>query len=223
MLSKTNRFLLSAGLLTAFALWTAALCCVDRQPIGPEGTVVGFATLNGFIHRLTGVCMSVYTITDWLGLVPVCIGIGFAVLGLVQWIRRRHILRVDHSLLVLGVFYLIMLGVYLLFESVVINYRPVLIEGYLEVSYPSSTTLLTLCVMPTTARQLHHRLMPGVLRRIVMVVILLFTLFMVVGRLLAGVHWLTDIIGGGLLAGGLVTLYDGVCRGAKTAENSGVS
>ena len=209
---KTKRVVLPICLLTAFALWTALLCVIDRQPIGPKGTIVGFATLNGFVHRLTGVCMPIYTITDWLGLVPVCIGVGFAVLGLVQWIRRRHILRVDGSLLALGVFYVVMLGVYLLFESVVINYRPVLIGGYLEVSYPSSTTLLTLCVMPTAAWQLHHRLKPGVLRRIVMVVILLFTLFMVVGRLLAGVHWLTDIIGGGLLAGGLVTFYDVICR-----------
>lgn len=208
---KTRRFMTAAGFLVIFTLWTVALKFVDVQPIGPNGTTVGFATLNGFIHELTGVCMPIYTITDWLGLVPVFIGFGFAILGLCQWIRRKHILKVDFSIVMLGIFYLAMLGVYLLFESVVINYRPVLIFGYLEVSYPSSTTLLTLCVMPTTAWQLYRRIHRPFLRNAVMTAIVLFSLFMVGGRLLAGVHWFTDIVGGGLLSAGMVTLYDAIC------------
>lgn len=214
-MKNIKRLLLPLGFLSAFTLWTVVLCCVDVQPIGPGGTAVGFATLNGFVHRLTGTYLPIYTVTDWLGLVPVAIGVGFAILGLCQWIRRRHILRVDFNLLMLGLFYLLMLGVYLLFESVVINYRPVLISGHLEVSYPSSTTLLTLCVMPTTAWQLHRRMKPTLFRRVVMTAIALFSLFMVGGRLLAGVHWLTDIVGGGLLAAGLVSLYDALCSGKR--------
>ena len=210
---KTHKhFYIAMGFLAAFALWTVLLRLVDVRPIGPNGTAVGFATINGLIHRLTGVCMPIYTITDWLGLVPVAIGLGFAVLGLVQWIRRKDIRRVDFDILVLGAFYLLMLGVYLLFETVVINYRPILIGGYLEVSYPSSTTLLVLCVMPTTLWQLWRRTQNLVWRRILTGAIVAFMLFMVVGRLLAGVHWLTDIVGGGLLAAGMVTLYDAVCR-----------
>ena len=104
-----------------------------------------------------------------------------------------------------------MLAVYLLFETVIINYRPVLIGGYLEVSYPSSTTLLVLCVIPTTMWQLRRRIRHGNLRRLVMLLLIGFMLCMVLGRLLAGVHWLTDIIGGTLLAGGMVALYDAVC------------
>lgn len=214
-MQTTKRFLFPFGFLTAFVLWTVALRSIDLQSIGPEGTVVGLATLNGVIHRLTGVCMPIYAITDWLGLVPVCIGFGFAWLGLCQWIKRKHILKVDFSILMLGLFYLLMLGVYLLFESVVINYRPVLIYGYLEVSYPSSTTLLTLCVMPTTAWQLHRRIGRPFLRNVLMIAIVLFSLFMVGGRLLAGVHWLTDIVGGGLLSAGLVTLYTAICQQKK--------
>ena len=212
MKNTSKRFLLSIGFLIAFVLWTLALGWIDVQSIGPNGSVVGFATINGFVHDLTGVCMPIYTITDWLGLVPVFIGFGFAILGLCQWIRRRHILKVDFSILMLGVFYLLMLGVYLLFESVVVNYRPVLIYGYLEVSYPSSTTLLTLCVMPTTAWQLRRRIRRQWLRKATLVLILLFMLFMVGGRLLAGVHWLTDIVGGALLSAAMVSLYDAVCH-----------
>ena len=206
-----KRFMVSLGFWLAFVVWTIALCYVDVQTIGPQDTTVGMATINGLVHRMTGVCMSIYTITDWLGLVPVFIGFGFAILGLIQWIRRKNMFKVDFDILMLGVFYLVMLVLYLLFESVVINYRPTLIYGYLEVSYPSSTTLLVLCVMPTTLWQLRRRMRHSVVKRIISAVIVLFMVFMVGGRLLAGVHWLTDIVGGVLLSAGLVTLYDAVC------------
>ena len=199
---------IALGLLAAFALWTLAVKTVDVQSIGPGGSVVGFATVNGWFHSLTGVHMTLYTITDWLGLVPVAFGFGFAILGLVQWIRRRSICLVDRSILVLGIFYIVTLAVYLLFEEWVINYRPVLIQGFLEASYPSSTTLLVLCVMPTARLQLRCRVQNLILRRIVCVAITGFIVFMVVGRLLSGVHWITDILGGILLASGLVMLYD---------------
>lgn len=199
---------IALGLLAAFALWTLAVKTVDVQSIGPGGSVVGFATINGWFHSLTGVHMTLYTITDWLGLVPVAFGFGFAILGLVQWIRRRSICLVDRSILVLGIFYIVTLAVYLLFEEWVINYRPVLIQGFLEASYPSSTTLLVLCVMPTARLQLRCRVQNLILRRITCAAVTVFIVFMVVGRLLSGVHWLTDILGGILLASGLVMLYD---------------
>ena len=205
---KKQKFYIALGLLAAFALWTTAISLIDVQPIGPQGSTVGFATLNVFVHNLTGVHMTLYTITDWLGLVPVVFGFGFAMLGLVQWVKRKSILKVDHSILILGGFYIVTLAVYLFFESYVINYRPVLIEGYLEASYPSSTTLLVLCVMPTAMMQLRDRIKQPMLRKCVSVVITAFIAFMVIGRLVSGVHWLTDIIGGVLLSAGLVILYD---------------
>lgn len=192
------------GLLLSFVLWTVAVTRIDVAPIGPNGSEVGFATLNGWFHRLTGVHMTLYTITDWLGLVPIAVAFGFALLGLWQWIRRRRLCRVDTDILFLGGFYVVVIAVYLLFESVVINYRPVLIEGVLEVSYPSSTTLLTLCVMLTALRRFHRRLPTAI--------ILVFTAITVVGRVLSGVHWLSDILGGMLVSGGLVLLYDVACR-----------
>ena len=200
-------FCLSVGLLTAFVLWTVLLGVVDVRPVGPNGSAVGFATVNLWFHGLTGVHMILYVVTDWLGLLPVAVCVGFAVLGLVQWIKRRRILRVDASILVLGGFYIAVIAIYLLFEKLAVNYRPVLINGYLEASYPSSTTLLTLCVMPTAAMQLWGRIKNAALRRCVAAVILGFTAFMVIGRLLSGVHWVTDIVGGVLVSGGLVVGY----------------
>ena len=194
-------------LLSAFALWTVAVCFVDVQSIGPEGSEVGFATLNGFVHNLVGVNMTLYAITDWLGLVPFGFVAGFGLLGLTQWICRKKLTKVDGSILVLGVFYIVVMGAYLLFEVVEINYRPVLLAGVLETSYPSSTTMLVLCVIPTAILHLRSRIPNRVLGWMVSVCLGLFMLFMVAGRVISGVHWCSDIIGGVLLSSGLVMLY----------------
>ena len=209
-----KRLVLGAGLVVVFVLWTVLVCFVDVRTIGPEGSSVGFATLNGFVHELTGVNWILYTVTDWLGLVPIAVALGFAILGLVQLIKRKSLWKVDHSILALGVFYIVVMVAYIFFEVVVINYRPTLIEGYLEASYPSSTTMLVMCVMPTAAMQLNVRIKNTVLRRCAVITIVAFTAFMVIGRLVSGVHWITDIIGGALLSAGLVTMYDvfGKCK-----------
>ena len=209
-----KRIVLGVSLVVAFVLWTILVCFVDVRAIGPEGSSVGFAALNGFVHELTGVNWFLYTITDWLGIVPIAVALGFAILGLVQLIKRKSLWKVDHSILALGVFYIVVMAAYIFFEVVVINYRPTLIDGYLEASYPSSTTMLVMCVMPTAAMQLNARIKNTVLRRCAVIAIVVFTAFMVIGRLLSGVHWITDIIGGALLSAGLVTMYDvfGKCK-----------
>lgn len=194
----------------AFLLWTAAVRFLDVQPIGPQNATVGFATLNRFVQELTGVHMSLYTLTDRLSLIPLGFAAGFALMGLTQWIRRKHLFRVDYSILVLGGFYAVVLAVYGFFEVVVINHRPVLIDGVLEASYPSSTTVLVLCVMSTAMSQLKERLRNPVLKRCAASLITVFMLLMLTGRLLSGVHWFTDIIGGILLSAGLVLLYHAI-------------
>ena len=194
-------------MLAVFVLWTVLICFVDVQAIGPEGSSVGFSTINGFIHELTGVNWFLYTVTDWLGLVPIGVAFGFAVLGLVQWIKRKSLLKVDRSILTLGGFYIVVMAVYILFEIVVINYRPTLINGHLEASYPSSTTMLVMCVMPTAMMQLRTRIKNDLFRRCVMFAIAVFIAFMVIGRLVSGVHWISDIMGGVLLSAGLVMMY----------------
>lgn len=216
MKQNGNRyFYLAAVLLFAFVLWTLLLGLVDVQAIGPRESRVGFATLNGAFHRLIGTNMTLYAITDWLGLVPIVVALSFAILGLVQWIKRKHLGKVDKDLFALGGFYLVVMGVYVLFEFIVINRRPVLIEGYWEASYPSSTTLLVLCVIPTATMQLHARIKNVLCRRITCFLLLTFTAFMVVGRLISGVHWLTDIIGGALLSAGLVAAYHAAVQKLK--------
>ncbi len=202
---KNVRITLTAFI--AFVLWTVAITKIDLQAIGPRGTVVGFATLNDAFHKMTGVHLWLYEVTDWLGLVAIVFVLGFGVLGLIQLIRRRNLFKVDSDIIILGVFYILVIIGYVVFEEFAINYRPVIIEGRLESSYPSSTTLLILCVMPTAILQLKNRIKSVVVKNIIVLVISVFTLFMVIGRTISGVHWLTDIIGGILLSISLVMLY----------------
>ena len=208
MKKETKKSLyLGVGSLALFVVWTVLVRSVDRQTIGPRRSVVGFATLNGTVHELFGVHMSLYTVTDWLGLVPIAIIFGIGVLGLAQLIKRRKILDVDRDILALGVFYVSVLAVFLLFEVLVINYRPILIDGALEASYPSSTTMLAMCVMPSAMIQFKKRIKNSVLRQIVLCLCAVFTVFMVIARLISGVHWITDIIGGALISTALVMIY----------------
>lgn len=204
---KKSGVLVALCLWLAFALWTALVCVVNVQAIGPQNSKVGFATLNAFFQNLTGMNTWLYNLTDWLGVVPIAVAVGFFVLGIAQWIARKDIWKVDFDILALGVFYIVVGLTYALFEFVVINYRPVLIEGILEASYPSSTTMLASSVMPTAMLQLRKRIANKKLQTVVLSVTAVFTVFMVVGRLIAGVHWFSDIVGGLLFSGGAVLLY----------------
>ena len=206
MKSRKN-FYVAISFIALFALWTVLVCIVDVQPIGPWESKVGFSTLNGFVHDITGVHMSLYTITDWLGLVPIAVALSFAVLGIAQLIKRKSIFKVDRSIIALGIFYIVVMSVYALFEVLVVNYRPVLIEGCLEASYPSSTTMLVICVMSTAIMQLSGRIKNRRIRIGISVLISAFIVFMVALRLISGVHWFTDIVGGTLISVGLVMLY----------------
>ena len=211
---RKNKITLLCGLtlIIAFIIWTLLLCFIDRDNIGPNNSTVGFATLNEYVHELTGTNMTLYALTDWLGIIPIAVAFSFALLGLVQLIKRKSLLKVDGNILFLGAFYVLVILIYLLFENIVINYRPVLIGGYLEVSYPSSTTMLTMCVMPTSLMQLNCRVSNQALKRFITVSIFLFTAFMVVGRIISGVHWITDIIGGAFISAGLVLTYHSLVK-----------
>jgi len=218
MKTNTRRELIAGlALLAAFALWTALIQLVDVQSVGQNGTYIGLATLNTWFHRLTGIHMRIYTITDWLGLVPIAICLGFTAMGAVQLVRRRSLLKVDPDILLLGVYYVAVIFFYLLFEAVPINYRPVPIDGVMEASYPSSTTLLVLSVIPTLKFQIDRRAGSPALRKATTLFVVAFSALMVAGRLISGVHWATDIVGSALLAGALFMLY----RCAVEASDAG--
>lgn len=198
----------AGALFVLFILFTLCVAAFDVKPIGPEGSEVGFSRINGFVFQLLGVNPLWYEITDLLGVVAILFACCFAGMGLCQLIRARSIRKVDRRILALGGFYGLVMVFYLIFEIVVINYRPILLDGQLEASYPSSHTMLVLCVVGSAA-MMTRALWPEKKRMHwcsdgVTAVLCTVTVF---GRLLSGVHWLSDIVGAVLLSAALLGLF----------------
>ncbi len=195
-----------------FLLLLAALKILDVQAIGPEGTSIGLAVINGAIHEATGVNMALHKITSYLGVFSILVAICFACLGLFQLIRRRSLLKIDPEILALGCLYVIIAVLYLLFEIIVINERPVIMPGdeHVEASFPSSHTLLSFVILGSAmivlGKYVPNRRLCGLLQG-VLGVLLFVSVF---GRLLSGVHWFTDILGSIFLSAALLLLFAGV-------------
>lgn len=212
MKRESKDLTISIVLLIGFFIWTALVQMYDVRAIGPQESVVGFATMNAWFHQLTDVNMYLYNLTDWLSVLPLLLILLFAFIGLYQWVSRKCIIYVDFDLLILGAFYIVVLTIFALFEILVINFRPVLINDILEASYPSSTTMLVMCVMPTTIVQIKWRIKHNPSRVLLVAVSAMYMVFMVLARMVSGVHWLSDIIGGALISASLVYGYCLACK-----------
>lgn len=207
MKNKKN-FLLTVALFLLFSIFTVIVTTVDVKPIGPEHSYIGLASLNQFVFELFGVNLLWYTITDWLGVVAILFAFGFAVLGLIQLVRRKSLLKVDFSILMLGVFYILVVAFYLLFETVIINYRPIILYASLEASYPSSHTMIVICIMVTAMLQFYRLLAEHKTLLVILDCISILLIAVTIGgRLISGVHWFTDIVAGIILSSALVMLY----------------
>ena len=215
---KNKTKYLMAGIFGILAVvWIALVKCADVAAIGPAGTSVGLSRLNQAVHDLTGVNMLWYTITDWLGIVAILAVAAMALLGLVQLIKRKSLLRVDREILALGGLYVVIFVLYVFFEKVIVNYRPIIMPGCTapEASFPSSHTMLTCVVLGGILMVLDKYVKNKGLCTVLKALCWLIIAVTVVGRLISGVHWVSDIVGGLLISAALLSLYAAV----KTKEN----
>ena len=180
--------------------------------IGPEETSIGLATINGMIHETTGVQMIWYEITSYLGILSILVGLCFACIGSVQLIRRRSLLKVDAEILSLGCLYVILAVLYILFELVVINERPIIMPGdeHVEASFPSSHTLLSFVIFGSAMIVIGKYVRNRSLCNLIQVLFGILILIAVFGRLLSGVHWFTDLLGSLFLSAALLLLFTGL-------------
>ena len=207
MNKQKRNFLLSLFFILLAIIFTMLVKVVDVKQIGVNKTNIGFATVNKLVFEYIGVNIIWYHITDWLGLIPIFIAMIYALIGVIQLIKRKSIFKVDKEIIILGIFYIIVIIIYIFFEKIIINYRPILIEGFLEVSYPSSHTLMTICLCGSSII-INKKKFSNKSIRFMNILSLTIILITVIGRLLSGVHWFTDIIGGILISIALLmTLY----------------
>ena len=207
MNNKKRNFLISTILIFLAVVFTIFVKVVDVKPIGVNESSIGVASVNQVIFKTIGVNMIWYHITDWLGLVPIFIAMVYAFIGFIQLIKRKNIFKVDKEIMILGLFYIVIISLYVFFEKFIVNYRPILMNGFLEASYPSSHTLMTICLCGSSII-VNRKLFNNKIAKFLNVLSLVVVLITVIGRLLSGVHWFTDIIGGIFIGGALLmTLY----------------
>ena len=204
---------LFAGLIVMLGRYNVA-------PIGPQGTTVGFSMLNQDVHDLTGVNMKWYDCTEWLGYAALLICALFAFAGLVQLVRRKSLLKVDKAIYALAVLYIAVIGIYVFFEKHIVNYRPIIMPGATapEASFPSSHTMLIITVMVSTAMVIGRYVKNKALAGLVAILCYAVVIVTVFGRLVCGVHWVTDIIGGVLISITLLSLFSFVLQQIRKGE-----
>ncbi len=207
-MSKSKRNIIISAILIAVAvMYTFLVQVVDVKAIGPQNSEVGFATINKAFADAIGDNMTLYKLTQYLGYISLLMVAIYGLTGLVELIKRKSLAKVDKEIIVLGVFYVIVLALYVLFEIYVVNCRPILIDGELEASFPSSHTVLAICVCGS-AIIVNKKLFKDV-KGIKLVNIFAMTLLIatLVGRLFSGAHWLSDILGGGIISLALLMTF----------------
>lgn len=205
--------------LLVCAAFTVAVMVVDRGPIGYNAETVGFSFINDYFQKLFPYNETFYTLTQLLGYFALCVVAAFGVLGVVQLIKRKSLLAVDGDILALGVFYILVLITYAAFTIITVNHRPLIIDQAqgLEPSFPSSHTMLAVCVFVTAGMQIRKRIKGG-LGTVLSVVCAVLAAAMIVGRIISGVHWFTDILGGILYSCFFISVYKLLCELLKGEE-----
>ena len=204
---RTRNIIISVFLTILSICYTLLVKFIDVDSIGPNGSEVGFSKLNGWFSNLVGSNMTIYKITEVLGILVIAIVLIYGCIGLYQLVKRKSLLKVDKEILILGGFYVLMAITYVLFEKVVINYRPILIDGELEASYPSSHTILAICIALSSLKVSKEYFNKKYIKKINLITVVLMAL-VVVGRLISGVHWISDIIGGIIISLTLLSYFN---------------
>ena len=199
VLSKKGNIIISVFLTILFVVYTLLVKCLDVKSIGPNNSEVGFSSLNDAFRNLVGNNMTIYKISELFGYAILLLVLLFGVIGLTELIKRKSLKKVDREIIILGCFYVLVGIVYVLFEKIVINYRPVLMDGVLEASYPSSHTILSLCV-GISALMISKKYIPNKFAKLFNICVILLMSVVLLGRIISGVHWISDIIGGLLIS-----------------------
>ena len=193
-------------------IYTALVTFVDKQTIGPEGTSVGFSAINKVFLDLISYNPMWDKITDLMLMIAILTAVYFAATGFLQLVKeKRPLAEIDKDILIMGFLYVILVIMYVLFDKVPFNYRPVLLpdEVELEASFPSTHVLMICTIMGSAIAAWRERFYDDENLVTVLKVFACAVMFIgVVGRVLAGVHWFSDICAGLLFSATLISAYE---------------
>jgi len=203
-----NNAIISGLMIVCSFLFTYVSGHFDVGFVGEAPAEVGFSSVNAFFYKF-GYHKFFYSVSSVLGLTAFVVMAFFAFIGVYQLIKGKSLKKVDGEIYIMGGFYVLVLMVYAFFEKVIINYRPYIIDAEegLEASYPSSHTMLAVCVFasaivlfPKYIKSKNHVVILTLASIALMVLIVLCRLF-------SGVHWFTDIVGGLLISTTLFSIF----------------
>lgn len=197
-------------MMILFIIYTIAAKIVDVKAIGPQESKVGFSTVNNFFRNIFEFNEFWYKISEFFGYMAIFIAFIFVIIAVIQIIERKNIWKVDKNIISLGIFYLAVIFWYIFFEKVIINYRPVVFDEGLEASFPSSHTMLAICITGSAAMQFRRYFKYKGVRHCACIIVDFIGVMTVLGRTLSGVHWFSDIVGGVLLSTSMLFLYKAV-------------
>ena len=214
--------IISVVMVLISIIYTILVKNVDLGMIGPNGTVVGFATLNGFVKNAVGVNMVWYDITKILGIVPFLFIAFYGLIGLKQLLSTKSLLKVDKIIIALGGLYAATAVLYVFFEKCIINYRPTIIDGELEASYPSTHTMLAIVLCGSSLLIIKDYIQNEKIRKIINIVTIILMLTIVIGRIISGVHWASDIIGGIIISSTLLYIFKTIVSTFENSKDKGI-
>lgn len=203
---RKKNIIISIVLIILSVLFTELVKNIDVKPIGPNESLVGFADINRLFHNLIGSNMIIYKVTEFLGYIPIVMALVYVFIGLKELIERKSLLKVDREFYILALFYVLVVGVYVFFEKFIVNYRPILIDGVLEASYPSSHTLMSICLCGSSII-INKKIFKNKFGDVENILSVILILLIVIGRIISGVHWFTDILGGIIISSALLVIF----------------
>lgn len=207
MKKEAINFILAIVFLVLSAGFIYGCKNINVDKVGPNKVEVGYSSINEKVFNKLGKNDKYDKISDYL-LYEAMATVGiFGVIGLYQLIRRKSLLKIDGDIWMLAWYYVLVVAVYVGFDKLSINLRPILTEKGAEPSFPSSHTLITFCFLGVTMIQASDRVRKKALRWFINIVCIGSMLAMPILRLLAGMHWFSDVVGGIIIGHVFVLAY----------------
>ncbi|MBR0431578.1 phosphatase PAP2 family protein [Candidatus Saccharibacteria bacterium] len=190
-----KKYFILAGVFAVISIiFTVLVTLIDVKLVGAGHTAVGFSAINDVIFRWLGTSTFWDKFSDYCLLFSIFIMLCFAAFGLFQWIKRKNLKKVDIDIFLLGGTYMLLFALYFIFDHIVINYRPVLEEGQLINSFPSSHIMCIIGVIATTIFELPRYIKSKTARVILTILLIIFMGVSAFARVASGMHWFTDVL-----------------------------